>query len=70
MESLADGEEKQDVSPTKTNGFVSKRVKKEGGNSEQASETNEAALVQDKPKYSTRKSRRKLAPKSSRHSIL
>ncbi|PON72877.1 B3 DNA binding domain containing protein [Parasponia andersonii] len=67
---LLDGEMKQDVSPAKMRGFISKRVKKEGGQSEEASETNEAASVQESSKFTSRKSRRKLTPKSSRHSLV
>lgn len=68
LSELANGKVKQ-ASPTKTNGSVSKKAKKEEGNSEKASETNEAAFVQESAKCS-RKSKRKQAPRSSRHSIV
>ncbi|XP_062081642.1 putative B3 domain-containing protein At5g58280 [Humulus lupulus] len=61
-------EVEQGVSPTKTNGFVSKTVKKEG-ESEKAGETNDAGLGQESAKCSYRRSNRKLTPKSSRHSL-
>ncbi|KAM6578482.1 hypothetical protein CsatB_030319 [Cannabis sativa] len=69
---MIDDEEEQGVSPNKRNGCVSKSVKKEV-ESEKASETNDddaAALGQESAKCSFRRSKRKLTPKSSRHSLI